>query len=225
MERSPVVKEYLKKELSMLPEENKKDKDISGGEIRIDYENIDVADIMAQIKSRIAARPKRTREEDRDWEELQPPLSPFPEGAQESKGFRGKIKKVLIKIMRPFSPVIKLLVFPVHQELRETIQNLHNTNLRLDHLDRHLQMFEQAMDQKITLLENTLSQRMDQAFEELRRTQDYTKILHSLSHNLVVEMTKLKIEEEHLKVKTRIMEKDFEFLGKKEKVLEREIIK
>ena len=36
-------------------------------------------------------------------------------------------------------------------------------------------------------------------------------------------MTKLKIEEEHLKLKTRIMEKDFEFVSRKEKALEEKI--
>jgi hypothetical protein len=41
----------------------------------------------------------------------------------------------------------------------------------------------------------------------------------------VVELTKLKIEEETLKVKTRIMEKDFEFLEKKENAIEKEVFK
>jgi hypothetical protein len=42
---------------------------------------------------------------------------------------------------------------------------------------------------------------------------------------MVVEMTKLKIEEENIKLKARIMEKDFEFLGRKEQALEKEIYK
>jgi hypothetical protein len=49
--------------------------------------------------------------------------------------------------------------------------------------------------------------------------------VHHLSHNLVVELSKLKIEQEMLKTKVRIMEKDFEFLGKREKALETEIVK
>jgi predicted nucleic acid-binding Zn-ribbon protein len=42
---------------------------------------------------------------------------------------------------------------------------------------------------------------------------------------MVVELSKLKIEEEMLKSKARILEKDFEFLGKREKALEKEIDK
>ena len=59
--------------------------------------------------------------------------------------------------------------------------------------------------------------------EELNRVRDYTQLLHNLSQNLVVEQTKLKIELDDLKLKTRIMEKDFEFLGKREKTLESKI--
>jgi hypothetical protein len=54
---------------------------------------------------------------------------------------------------------------------------------------------------------------------------EYTKLLHSLSHNVVVEMSKLKIEEEGLKLKTRIMEKDFENLRSKEQALEHKVFK
>jgi hypothetical protein len=38
-------------------------------------------------------------------------------------------------------------------------------------------------------------------------------------------MSKLKIEEETLKTKTRIMEKDFDSLGKRERALEKEVLK
>jgi hypothetical protein len=38
-------------------------------------------------------------------------------------------------------------------------------------------------------------------------------------------MTKLKIEEENLKIKARILEKDFEFLGQRERALEDQILK
>jgi NADH/NAD ratio-sensing transcriptional regulator Rex len=60
---------------------------------------------------------------------------------------------------------------------------------------------------------------------DIGRIKEYTKLLHSLSHNVVVEMTKLKIEEENLKIKARILEKDFEFLGRREKALEDQVLK
>ena len=54
---------------------------------------------------------------------------------------------------------------------------------------------------------------------------EYTKLLHSLSHNMVVELSKLKIEEEDIKVKARILDKDFEFLLSKERALEERVMK
>ncbi|MEA2004868.1 MAG: hypothetical protein U9O50_01150, partial [Acidobacteriota bacterium] len=59
----------------------------------------------------------------------------------------------------------------------------------------------------------------------LEKAKEYTKLLHNLSHNIVVELTKLKIEQENLKLKVRIMGKDFEFLDKKEKQLEKNVFK
>jgi NADH/NAD ratio-sensing transcriptional regulator Rex len=70
-----------------------------------------------------------------------------------------------------------------------------------------------------------VNKRLDLAFDDIGRIKEYTKLLHSLSHNVVVEMTKLKIEEENLKIKARILEKDFEFLGKREKALEDQVLK
>ncbi|MFC2168813.1 hypothetical protein ACFLRW_07495, partial [Acidobacteriota bacterium] len=59
--------------------------------------------------------------------------------------------------------------------------------------------------------------------EDLTTAKEYIKLLHNLSHNIVVEMTKLKIEEENLKIRTRILEKDFEHLKSREKALENRI--
>jgi len=164
--------------------------------IKIDYDDIDVVDIMKQIKKKAAQEQGGPLEEE--------PLKGLPvikpskfQGESATyggaSGMKTKVKMVLLKIMRPFTPLIKLLVLPVHEEIIETAQNLHQTNLRLDALSE--------------------------------RTINYTKMLHSLCHNLVIELTKLKIEEENLKTKTRIMEKDFEFLGKREKALEKLILK
>jgi hypothetical protein len=101
--------------------------------------------------------------------------------------------------MSPFSPLIKLLVLPVDEELRRTVILLDHANRRIDCLEKE-------------------RRRID-------RLQEYTRLLHHLSHNMVVEMSKLKIEAETLKTKTRILEKDFEWLGKREKALEKEVLK
>ncbi|MBN2207289.1 MAG: hypothetical protein JW742_07780 [Candidatus Aminicenantes bacterium] len=71
----------------------------------------------------------------------------------------------------------------------------------------------------------TTNERIDGAYAEIQRSMEFVKLLHNLSHNIVVEMSKLKIEEEGLKLKTRVMEKDFEFLGRRERALEKELCK
>jgi hypothetical protein len=53
---------------------------------------------------------------------------------------------------------------------------------------------------------------------------DRFKLLHLLVHTLVIELTKLRIEHEALKSKMRIMEKDFEMLGKRERALEKRVV-
>jgi K+-sensing histidine kinase KdpD len=108
--------------------------------------------------------------------------------------------------MSPFRPLIKLLILPVYDEFQQTVGILHNANLRIDRLaevtdrDRH------------------------NAVVRFDRLREYTKLLHSLSHNLVVELTKLKIENDTLKARLEILEKDFDFLGKRERALEREVL-
>jgi predicted transcriptional regulator len=193
--------------------ENKKKN--GNNDIKIDYENIDVSNIMDQIKEKIEKQPKIQKPE--RFEEAEYPGSPssFPpkqEGPQNSKP---KIKKVLLKIMKPFAPVIKLMVLPVHQELRDTIE-------KLDHANKHLGFLQKRQDQLDKKVDEWAS-RVGLVYTKLDKANDYIKLLHNLSHNIVVELTKLKIEEENLKLKTRIMEKDFEFLGQREKALEKKV--
>ncbi|MFB0566592.1 MAG: hypothetical protein ACETWK_13070 [Candidatus Aminicenantaceae bacterium] len=172
--------------------------------IKVDYDNIDVADIMDQIKRKVERKQEKpSKEESLEEFPLVPP-SNFQKDSgiedAEGTGKKKRIKMILLKFMKPFAPFIKLLVLPVHEEIMETAQNLHKTNMRLDSLSYE---FRRTMEH----------------FKE------YTKLLHSLYHNLVVELTKLKIEEESLRNKTRIIEKDFESLGRREKALEKLILK
>lgn len=182
-------------------------------EIVIDYENIDVDEIMAQIRKKIASQPKKPEsDENIPLEYSESTIIPAPP-PEDPSGKRSKWKNLALKLMRPFSPIIKFLVLPVHQELRETIQNLYATNQRLDALERKVDDNQSRIYDEF--------QAVNRRLEELNRVREYVKLLHGLSHNIVVELTKLKIEEENLKISTRILEKDFEFLGRREKVLER----
>jgi hypothetical protein len=159
--------------------------------IEIDYDRIDVARIMDQIKQRTAAEARNAPDTSR--------VEPSPGTGQDPATGPGRTRQVLLKLMSPLRPLIKLLILPVDEEYRRTALILDHANRRLDRLEKEL--------------------------ERLDRLQEYTKLLHHLCHNLVIEMSKLKIEEETLKIKTRVMEKDFEFLGKREKTLEKEVFK
>lgn len=207
---------------------------------KIDYDEIDVADIMAQIRQKIASRPEEvSSHEPAEGEPPSSPESPAPP-SEHPAGLKSKATRLLLKVTRPFAPVLKLLMFPVYQEFRQTVLILDQTNRRLDTLIRYVHTeinaaLERvnikvdrnvdAVNIKVDRAVNDLNKRVDLTFDGLNPTMEYTRLLHSLAHNIVVEMTKLKIEEEHLKTKTRIMEKDFEFLGKREKALEEHILK
>jgi hypothetical protein len=162
--------------------------------IEIDYDRVDVAAIMEQIKKRAAGSGDA------------PLASGTGAPAIPDSGLTAgpvRARQVLLRLMSPLRPFIKLLILPVDEEHRRTVLALEHANRRIDRLEKD----------------------RDQVFERLNRQQEYTKLLHHLCHNLVIEMSKLKIEEETLKTKTRIMEKDFEFLGKREKALEKELPK
>ena len=197
-------------------EDKKNDKN---EEIKIDYENIDIENIMEQVKKKIASRPKDPEpdlpvQRNHPSQQTSSPLPPYgPPGKKE------KMKNALLKIFKPISPLIKFLVLPVHQELKDTIQKVHTTNQRIDFLETRIDGDFNAIRQKLDEVDRATINRM----EELDRIREYAQLLHNLSHNMVVELTKLKIEQENLKLKTRIMEKDFEFLGKREKTLESKV--
>lgn len=208
----------------MSEDQTQKENKDKGQEIKIDYDNIDVADIMDQIKKRIAAQPKKIREpllEHADYGPFQDPWIEIPPDEVRTKS---RIKNLLLKIMRPFSPLIKLAVLPVHHELTETIKKLDVTNRKVNYLreklDHDLGQLGDSLNAKIEDLDSAVNKRLDLAFDDIGRIKEYTRLLHSISHNIVVELTKLKIEEENHKIKSRILEKDFEFLEKRERALE-----
>ena len=163
--------------------------------IEIDYDRVDVARIMDQIKEKMAAESANAP----DAPGTPPPGPP----GQESPAGSGRMRQVLLRLMSPLRPLIKLLILPVDEEYRRTFLVLDHANRRIDRLEKD----------------------RDRMSGELDRLREYTKLLHHLCHNLVVELSKLKIEEETLKTKTRVLEKDFEFLGRREKALEKEIVK
>ena len=170
--------------------------------VDIDYRNVNVAEIMDQVK-RIAAEAPVTPERDES-----PPAStpgaaggpPEPDPAPPT-GRKAKMKAKALRAMVPFFPLIRFLALPLHEEIKAVVKQLDATNRRLDFLDG----------------------RLARRLEDLDRSMEYIKLLHNLDHNLVVELTKLKIEEETLKGRLQILEKDLEFLVRREKALEKKV--
>jgi hypothetical protein len=211
-----------------MADENKQNKlSEEKQDIKIDYEHIDVADIMDQVKKKIAAQPKKEPELPLVESDYSPYAATPPEMPQGASGAKSKIKAIMLKIMRPFAPLIRLLILPVSHELAETVKTLDLTNKKLDYLNEklHHDLFQlnESLNSRIEIVDKTVNERLDLAFNDIGRIKEYTKLLHSLSHNVVVELTKMKIEKENLKIKARILEKDFEFLGRREKALEEQV--
>ena len=163
------------------------------GIYKIDYEAVDVEAIMDQVRQKAARRAGQDGEA--EAESAEPgPAAPLA-AAAEPLGLKKKIKMKVQRFLTPFFPLQRLLAFPVHEDLMQTVSHLHQTNLRLDRLQAKV--------------------------HERDLTQEYVKLLHILCHNLVAELTKLRVEHEALKLKAQVLEKDFEHLGRRERALER----
>ncbi len=168
--------------------------------VEIDYQQVDVSRIMDQVKKAAAERPLApSRTEMPEEDSSAGSATTGPGGGLPPAGFKEKMKGKALKLMAPFFPLIRLFALPLHEELNLTNKNLHETNRRIDFLYQRL--------------------------EDLDKSMEYIKLLHNLSHNIVVELTKLGVEQEGLKTKARILEKDLDFLGKREKTLEKSVLK
>jgi pyruvate/2-oxoglutarate dehydrogenase complex dihydrolipoamide acyltransferase (E2) component len=183
--------------------------------IQVDYERVDVAALMAQIEKEAAAAP--APEPGTPASPPAPPAAAGPPPAAPSAttglpappapdpgpaGLKSKLQGRAIRLLTPFFPFMRLLGLPLHQELRETQQSLHATNIRIDGIVREL------------------GGNLDAARRELGKSREYIKLLHNLSHNLIMVTTSQKIELDMLKSKVRVMEKDLEYLQKRERALE-----
>jgi len=188
------------------------ERDILDG-IDVDYENLDVSVLMDKIQKAAAAAPGPETgaaaappggpPPDPAAAPLPAPTAPAPAPA----GMKSKIQGRAIRLLTPFFPVMRLIGLPLHQELRATQQSLHATNLRIDGIVREL------------------GGNLDEARRDLNRSQEYIKLLHNLSHNLILAATSQKIEIDMLKSKVRVLEKELEFTERRERALEEEVLK
>lgn len=147
-------------------------------EYRIDYDRIDVADIMAQVRRRAAENPPAP--------EVPAGGPPAPPPEPPARGWKGLAKKAVRFLVRPALPVL----IPLYERFK----------------------FRTTFDVNV---------RLDETGARLGTTRETVKLLHNLGHNLVLELTKLKVEHESLKSKVRVLEKQLETLDRRERVLEK----
>jgi hypothetical protein len=158
---------------------------------------IDYAHVdVAQLMDQIKAKASHSAAPDAA-EEAGPCASGAPvwQPPQGPLTLKKKAKIKLLRFLTPFFPVMRLMALPVHEDLMQTNNKLNEASAKID----------------------LLLHRRD-------ITKEYIKLLHVLCHNLVMELTKLRIEHDTLKSKVQVLDKDFEFLGKRENVLEKKIV-
>lgn len=181
-------------------------------EYRIDHDHIDVADIMDQVKKKAA---ERHPEPEAPAVPSPAPAAPAerpapPPAAPPSRGWKGLLKRALRFLLRPYQSFL----IPIDERFRFRT-NL-PVNIRIDEVATDLMRTRDA------LAEDLDKTRWD-LIARLGTTRETVKLLHNLAHNLVVELTKLKVEEEALKSKVRVLEKELETLGKREKAIEKKV--
>jgi hypothetical protein len=204
--------------------------------IEIDYDNLDVAAIMAQVKRVAAQSPVDPFEPPREQQSsaLPEPSAPAPVSAPPvapAPGLKAVLKSKLLRAMRPFFPVIRFLGLPLHEDIQAAVVQIDQTNRRLDEIserrERRLDELQERIDQRFNDFSaefDRFRDRLDLRLVDLDRSMEYIKLLHTLDHNLVVEITKLRIEFEGLKSKARILEKDLDAQSQREKVLEKRLL-
>lgn len=125
------------------------------------------------------------------------PPSPPPVTAPDAPpppALKSRMKGRLRRLLAPFFPALRLLSLPVQEDLAEATRILHATNVRVDEMG-----------------------------PILSRSIEYLRIMHVLNHNLVLELTKLRIEHDALTNRVRLLEKDLDFLTRRERAVERQV--
>jgi hypothetical protein len=121
---------------------------------------------------------------------------------EEGPGFRGAIKKILIKTRRVFFPLIRFMVRPVYNELKQFGTDRFNENaLKIFRNTEEIEYYKQLVIQ----------------------SKEYIKLLHNALNNLITEASKLKIDHELLKTRIKVIEDKTEFLENRERALEKKI--
>ena len=116
-------------------------------------------------------------------------------------------KKILGKIRKIFFPIIRFMTRPIYNELRNITVELHNENKKTSH----------SLSNEINSIQKLLP--------TIYNSREYIKLLHNTINNMIVESTKLKIEDELHKTRIKVLEDKLEFLENRQRALEKKVYK
>lgn len=134
---------------------------------------------------------------------LDVPAPPFDRPSLEidegGSGVRGLAKRFMRKTRQWLFPLIRFMTRPIYIELKSGIYDGQEADHRLRHQIERLRIYARLSMQ----------------------SKEYIKLLHNTINNMIVETSKLKIEEELLKTKLKVMEDKIEFLENRQRALEK----
>ncbi len=117
-------------------------------------------------------------------------------------GVRGVVKKILLTIRRVIFPLIRFMTRPIYNELKDYTGQWCNNNGR----DIYKITAQMEHDRKV-----------------IYQSKEYIKLMHNALNNMMVEFSKLKIDEELLKTRIKVMEDKIEFIENRERALEKKV--
>ena len=110
----------------------------------------------------------------------------------------GAIKKILKKFRGLFMPLQRFMLRPFRTSLQNLMVELHNSN-------------KQDIHQLKALV------------PMIQQSKEYIKLLHNTINNMIVEASKLKIEEELLKTRIKVLEDKAAFLEDRQRAVEKKL--
>jgi hypothetical protein len=108
----------------------------------------------------------------------------------------GTAKKIMAKIRKILAPLTRFMIRPYITELKNLTAKLHNDNKE--------DVYNLKQTVPITL-----------------QSKEYIKLLHNSVNNMIVELSKLKIDQDLLKTKIKVLEDKIEFLENRERAIEK----
>ncbi len=134
----------------------------------------------------------------------QAPVVPqaVPEGAIRETGL---VKGIMKKVRSLLAPWTRFMNRPMYLELQTGIYNLQAG-------------FKTSINDLQTSIDN-----LQRKVPIIVQSSEYIRLLHNAAHNLIVEASKLKTDQELLKTRLRVLEDRVEFLENRQRALEKKL--